>query len=310
MKFRRLPPLAVLHSFELAASLLSFKEAAERLHVTPSAISHQMRALEQFVGQPLFRRLNRCLELTEAGATYLDEVRGALEALRDATDALRYGAGARPLTLSVGSFFGPEFLVPRLAQFEAENPDIHLRVFTEQVERDPRRGEVDLALRLVYRKERPRGLHMTLLTPVQALPVGGRQYAGAGVEALASAPLLQTSGLQNAWPNWFRWAGLDRESPRHGPQFDSYSALMAACESGAGIAFGLLPVIGSRLADGRLTALWHEATPSSFSYALLSRPEDARREEVQRVESWLHALVAELHTSVPARFATALRVAA
>ncbi len=115
MKFRRLPPLAVLHTFEVASSLLSFKEAAEVLHLTPSAISHQMRALEGFVGQPLFHRYNRRLALTEAGERYLAEVRRALESLRDATDELRRGAGIERLTMSVGTFIGTEFVLPRLA---------------------------------------------------------------------------------------------------------------------------------------------------------------------------------------------------
>ncbi len=288
MKFRRLPPLAVLHTFEVASSLLSFKEAAEVLHLTPSAISHQMRALEGFVGQPLFHRYNRRLALTEAGERYLAEVRRALESLRDATDELRRGAGIERLTMSVGTFIGTEFVLPRLADFQRAHPEIELRVVAEQAERDLLRGEADIAVRLAYKA--PRGVHVTPLAGVAVLPVVSPAFDGAMLGG--DTALLQIAQMPSAWSAWFDWAGITHASPRRGPSFDSYGSLLAACERGLGVGLGVLPVVAGWLASGRLKALHAEPMPTPFSYLMLCRPADARRPAMQAVADWLQTLFA------------------
>ena len=288
MKFRRLPPLAVLHSFEVASSLLSFKDAAAVLHLTPSAISHQMRALEAFVGQPLFRRFNRRLELTEAGARYLADVRRALESLRDATDGLRRDAGVERLTMSVGTFVGTEFVLPRLADFQRAHPEIELRVIAEQAERDLLRGEADVAVRLAIKP--PRGVHVTPLAAVAVVPV-----AAPGSEASmlrADADLLQIAQLPAAWAMWFEWAGIAHTAPRRGPTFDNYGALLSACERGLGVGLGMLPVVSGWLAGGRLMALHPAAMPTPFSYYSLCRAADAERPAVRAVTQWLQQQLA------------------
>ncbi len=288
MKFRRLPPLAVLHTFEVASSLLSFKDAAAVLHLTPSAISHQMRALEAFVGQPLFHRYNRRLALTDAGERYLAEVRAALESLRDATDDLRRGAGVERLTMSVGTFIGTEFVLPRLADFQRVHPEIELRVVAEQAERDLLRGEADIAVRLAYKA--PRGVHVVPLASVAVLPVTSPAFDAA---ALADdAALLQIAQLPSAWSAWFDWAGLKHVAPRRGPSFDSYGSLLSACERGLGVGLGVLPVAAGWLATGRLKALHAEPMPTPFSYLMLCRPADAERPAMRAVAQWLQTLFA------------------
>jgi len=288
MKFRRLPPLAVLHTFEVASSLLSFKDAATVLHLTPSAISHQMRALEAFVGQPLFHRYNRRLALTEAGERYLAEVRRALESLRDATDALRRGAGVERLTMSVGTFVGTEFVLPRLAEFQRAHPEIELRVVAEQTERDLLRGEADIAVRLAHKA--PRGVHVTPLAAVAVLPVASPAFDAADLGG--DTGLLQIAQLPSAWSSWFDWAGVAHSAPRRGPSFDSYGSLLAACERGLGVGLGVLPVVAAWLATGRLRALHDVPMPTPFSYLMLCRPADARRPAMLAVGQWLQALFA------------------
>lgn len=287
MKFRRLPPLAVLHTFEVASSLLSFKEAAAVLHLTPSAISHQMRALEDFVGQPLFHRYNRRLALTDAGERYLAQVRGALEALRDATDALRRDVGVERLTMSVGTFVGTEFVLPRLAEFQRAHPEIELRVIAEQAERDLLRGEADVAVRLAHKV--PRGVHVIPLASVAVLPVAA---PGAFAALNADADLLQIAQLPAAWAMWFAWSGREHASPRRGPMFDSYGSLLAACERGLGVGLGMLPMVSGWLASGRLKALHAELMPTPFAYLMLCRPGDATRPAVQALAQWLQTLFA------------------
>src|SRR5690242_13078656 len=127
---RRLPPLNALRAFEAAARHLSFSRAADEMHVTPAAVSHQVKALEARLGVVLFRRLTRGLRLTDEGQMLLPELRGAFDRMSQALD--RIGAGARggTLTISTGTTFAFTWLVPRLPRFQAMHPALEVRLMT------------------------------------------------------------------------------------------------------------------------------------------------------------------------------------
>ena len=148
MKLRRLPPLHALEAFEVAARELSFRKAAEGLHLTPSAVSHQIKGLEEFLGFALFRRMNRALELTEGGRDYLRIVGAGLEGLRQGSEQVQQRHGRRcTLKISTGPYIASEVIVPALPLFQQEHPEIDLRIETKVQPVDLRREDVDIALR-------------------------------------------------------------------------------------------------------------------------------------------------------------------
>ena len=126
----RLPPLTAIRYFEAAARHLSFTKAAEELHVTHSAISHQIKALEEWLGIALFRRMNRAIVLTEAGQAYMRPVKEAFERLGEASRILKAREQTGTLTVSVMPSFAAKWLVPRIGSFRAEYPDANSRPFT------------------------------------------------------------------------------------------------------------------------------------------------------------------------------------
>ena len=142
-----LPPLNGLRAFEAAARYLSFTRAAEELHVTQTAISHQIRKLEDQLGVRLFVRVPGAVHLTPAAESYLDAVHGAFEDLRHATERLRGPDGPRVLRLSTTPSFATKWLVHRLAAFQAAHPDVAVEISTSMTLVDFRRDEADLAIR-------------------------------------------------------------------------------------------------------------------------------------------------------------------
>ena len=144
---RSLPPLNSLRAFEAAARHLSFTKAAGELNVTPAAISHQIKALEEFLGVVLFRRLTRALRLTDAGQAAFPKVREGFDKLAEAVEILRAEEESKVLTVSVSPSFGAKWLVPRLDRFRAAHPDLEIRIDATDRLADFQGDNVDVALR-------------------------------------------------------------------------------------------------------------------------------------------------------------------
>src|SRR3954471_7049645 len=144
---RRLPPLNAIRAFEAAARHLSFTRAAEELNVTQAAISHQLKGLEDVLGLPLFRRMNRSLMLTEAGQSYLPPLRDALDQIADATAKLKASDSGGTLDISTLASFAAKWLVPRLPRFQERHPQIDVRLSTSSHMVDFTQQEVDVAIR-------------------------------------------------------------------------------------------------------------------------------------------------------------------
>ena len=143
----RLPPKNTLRAFEAAGRLLSFTRAAEELHVTQAAISHQIKNLEMSIGVRLFRRLNRALLMTEAGQRYLPAVRDALDALGDATNGLTRTDESGVLAVSTLPSFAATWLVPRLTKFLTVHPEIDIRISASDEIVDLVRDDFDMGIR-------------------------------------------------------------------------------------------------------------------------------------------------------------------
>jgi LysR family transcriptional regulator, glycine cleavage system transcriptional activator len=287
----RLPPLAALRAFEAAARHLNFTRAAQELHVTQTAISHQIRALEDLLGVKLFRRLPRGLVLTEEAQRYLPAVRDAFDRLEAATAELLAGRTEGALTASVLPSFGARWLVPRLGRLRAAHPDIDLRISTSQHLVDFAREDVDLGIRM-GRGHYP-GLRVDRLFGETLMPV----CSPALLED--SRPLLRPEDLRHhvllheedytGWQLWLNLAGVDGVDARRGPIFTDGGMAVQAAAEGQGVAVGRLALAAWDLAAGRLIRPFDVSMPHDLAYYLVCPEATAERPRIAAVRTWLLA---------------------
>ncbi|WP_019646209.1 transcriptional regulator GcvA [Novispirillum itersonii] len=247
-----LPPLNALRTFEVAARHLSFTRAAEELHITQAAVSQQMKGLEEALGVPLFRRLNRRLWLTDAGQEYACSVREALQIVRDATVRLRPEASHHDLTLSLPPSLAHKWLMPRLGRFIDRHPALTLRLHTTY--EVMRLGIGPTAVHCAIRQGRGPypGLFAELLLRENLTPVCAPGLAAqlATPEDLRRVPVIRDEGV--SWADWLAAAGLPQRAIGAGPTFlDSSMAVQAAID-GRGVTLGRSVMIADDLAAGRL----------------------------------------------------------
>jgi LysR family glycine cleavage system transcriptional activator len=294
MKFRRLPPLHTLEAFDAAARALSFKRAAGELHLTPSAISHQIKSLEHFLGIDLFRRGNRTLELTDGGRAYLAVVRDTLTRLREGSGRVVQRYGRASLKISMGPYLASEIVVPALASFQEAHPDIDVRIETELRPIDLLQEDLDIALRF----GRGQWPHLTAerLMTVAAVPVCtpalARQLRKTTPAQLGAVALIHSIPLPDGWQDWARGAGVTLGAAASDIWLDSYLAILRAAEQGVGLAMGLVPMVNPWLRQKKLAMPWPQLRSElPQGYYLLHRKDDGERREVLLFRDWLQALL-------------------
>ncbi|HTY99020.1 MAG TPA: transcriptional regulator GcvA [Rhodocyclaceae bacterium] len=305
----RLPPLPVLRAFEAAARHLSFKKAAEELHVTPAAVSQQIKALESYLDLPLFRRLTRALELTEHGAAMLPKIREGFECLAAAVEAAGEHRGGA-LTVTAPPSFATHWLLSRLPRFAAAHPEIALRLASSPDSVD-RRGETAILDEALVDL---RGEASTV-----AIRYGTGIYPGYWVERLfapvyvpvcspkllAGRPPLRTpadlgrqvlihdetidDGERPIWDAWLQAAGADDIDAERGPHFSNAALAIEAAVAGQGVALAAKPLVEDDVAAGRLAIPFAVALPSPYAYFLVTAEAVARRPPVAAFRQWLLA---------------------
>src|SRR6478736_9600394 len=251
---RTIPPLAALLAFERAATQLSFRRAARDLALSPSAISHQIRGLEQQFGVKLFVRGARSVRLTADGERYLAKVSGALTALQDASsDMLRHRRDANSeLWISSLPFFTSAVLIPALPDFKRRNPHLTLRIEATHQYADFNASRVDVAIR--YGREHSAGLKFEPLIAVGGLAVCAPALVKAGLRApqdLSRQVLIHLTTQPRAWPVWLKEAGMPQLAPRGHLWFDSVPAMLEAAEHGLGVTLAMAPLIKARPGFGK-----------------------------------------------------------
>ncbi|MCK0153099.1 LysR substrate-binding domain-containing protein [Alcanivorax sp. S6407] len=251
---RPLPNLNLLVTFEAAAQQLSFKQAAQELHVTPSAVSQQIQQLEDSLGVKLFERHNRSLTLTQEGQDYLGQIRSHLNGLRRATRALTAPRHDR-LRVSVMPPVAARVVLPGMEAFRARHPDVELEVETNLANVDLNNGAFDLAIR--YGQPPWPGLSHEKLADVMIqvfTPNGFSERFGlqGNVQAMSQVPLVHMTGRPEAWQQWFEKLALPAPS---GPNYyvDDYPAAVQAAET-LGAALAIYPVEYSLVQSGRVEA--------------------------------------------------------
>lgn len=290
MKFRRLPPLHALESFEQAARSGSFKTAAQALHLTPSAVSHQIRALEEFLGFDLFRRGNRSLQLSDGGKAYLQVVQDTLHRLREGSGRVTERYGRAMLKISMGPFIASEIVVPALPDFQERYPQIDVQIETSLRPIDLLHEDIDIALRFGMGRWPKIAAH--LLLQVDAIPVcnaaTARRLRRRSPAELQDVALIHSTPMPDAWRDWATLTGSTLGKPKRDLWLDSYFAMVRAAEEGAGLTLGLVPIVNPWLRRKRLIAPWPQLKARiPQSYYLLNRVEDEQRPEVVAFRTWL-----------------------
>ncbi len=286
---RRLPPLNALRAFEAAARHLSFTRAAEELHVTQAAISHQVKALEEHLGRKLFRRLNRALLLSDDGQAYLPSVSRAFALLNDATRNLLERDAPGPLTVSALPSFAARWLVPRLGRFRQIHPDIDLRIDPSAALTDFASGDVDVGVR--YGRGKYPGLRADWLMTEDIFPVcspallsGEHPLRAPG--DLEHQVLLHDDG-HGDWRTWLLAAGIDRVDPTRGPIFTDSSMLIQAAMAGQGVALARGVLAADELAAGRLVRPFTLSLPTEYAYYLVCPQSTAEQPKIAAFRDWL-----------------------
>lgn len=273
---------------------MSFKEAAKELHVTPSAVSQQIRALESALGLQLFERRPRAIALTEAGAFYLEVARDTLDTFRRGTRGLWERFGKRVLRINMDAVVAYEVVIPALADLQDRCPDLAVRLETSSALVDPRTDSVDAVVRF-GRGPWP-GLHAEEIAAVHATTVASpallREVPIESPSDLARHTLIGIVGATDYWALLADQLGF-RIGRRVG--FDSYLATLQAAAHGVGVALAAFPPSAAWVHDGRLVAPLPFRT-SGVGYHWLVRPEDRHREDLGHVRTWLRGRFAALPT--------------
>lgn len=285
----RLPPLAALRLFEAAGRRQSFKLAAEELHLTPSAVSHGIVALERWLGVTLFERRTNGVILTKEGADYLTFVSEALAMIAVGTRRLPNARGVRRVTVSLPPTFAARWLLPRLSSFRALHPEISITFDTSHRQVGFPVDNVDLAVRMA-RAPWPDLISVCLfverLIPVCSPEFLDRHRQGGRLD-LATVPLLHLASVTEDWAAWIDAAGVSEIDLSACLSFDTAHMAVDAAVAGLGVAIGRRPLIDPELSAGQLIEAATPEVQSTTGYWLVHAPEVNSRPEVRAFSDWL-----------------------
>jgi LysR family glycine cleavage system transcriptional activator len=285
-----LPPLTAIRAFHAAGTAGSFKEAARTLSVTPSAISHQVRALEHWLGRTLFERRTREVVLTRQGRDFLKVVGRCFDLIQVAAVRLREReTGTITLRISTTQFFLSTWLIPRLEAFERDYPRIHLEIDSTNRLADFSREVVDLAIRNA-RGGTP-GLEHRKLLDLRPVPLCTARIRDQITQPadLAKQTLIHVSTRRDSWPRWLTAVGCAGLRARRDLTFDSALSALEAAARGRGIVLGMDPITWDAPAAAKLVRALPNRVEGTSSYYLVYRKSDLARRPVRECVHWLLA---------------------
>jgi LysR family glycine cleavage system transcriptional activator len=290
---RRLPPLTALRAFEAAARQVSFARAADELHVTPAAISQQIKLLEDHLGTPLFRR-GKTLALSESAQTVLPLISEAFDQLEKAMNRLRSGDAGGPLVVSTPPVFAARWLVPRLEDFHQRHPEVELRLLATSRLVDFTLEDVDVAIR--FGVPPFAGLHAESLMPESIVPVASAALAQTihqPVDLLRCTLLHDESHAWDpAFPDWETWLlslGVRSETALRIRYFSDSNLTIQAAMSGLGVALAWHSLVVDELRSGRLVQLFGHALATKQGYHLVTTTNRLNLSKVNAFREWLHS---------------------
>lgn len=293
---RQLPSLNALRAFEAAGRHLSLTRAADELHVTPAAISHQVKSLEEYLNAPLFKRVSRGLLLTDTGQTLLPGLSEGFDQLAAVVAQARQADAQRTLTVSASQSFASKWLIPRLDRFYAKHPQYDLRLDASPRLVDFEREGIDLGVRYgtggwgggleeirVFKEE---------VFPVCSPALQKGEHPIAKPEDLKWHTLLHMDALFAGegwidWENWLKAAEVAHADARRGPRFSLLSMAIEAAIQGQGVALGRSVLVADDLATGRLIKPLADSVPIDFAYFLVYPKRLGQTPKIVAFREWL-----------------------
>ncbi len=313
---RPLPPLNALRAFEATARHLSFTQAADELSVTPAALSHQIKGLEDFLGQRLFERKTRSIALTPAGLALYPGLHAAFLQIRQSVELVDRAPNDKVLVVSAPPGLTAKWLAPRLYRFLMANPEIDARISATQGLANFTTDGVDIAIR--NSRTESRGLWSRHLLPISLLPVASpRLLAELEIVTpndLARVPLIHDEMLGNltGLPNWADWlaaVGVEGINLSRGLRFSSPDHALEACVEGAGVLLAHKVLAHDDLRTGRLVAPFTLELDTVRSFQLVCPESHERRPKVRAFIAWIQeetARMANVEAPVAPTSATAI----
>ncbi|MFL6931366.1 MAG: transcriptional regulator GcvA [Xanthobacteraceae bacterium] len=291
-----LPHVGFFQGFEAAARTLSFTKAAEELFITQSAVSRQIKALEDHLGVTLFERRPRALVLTDHGQALYAVAADALDRLQTAVDRLRMDGRTGQLSITTTTGFASLWLIPRLRRFTSLHPDVDVRISATTEMLNLERSLVDLAIRYC---------------PPDAVPEGATRLFGEGVLPVCARSLLRDRsrplkrphdlrrhtllhfdypGAMRSFMDWGTWLtalGIGELKPAGALHFTQYEQMIQAAVDGQGVALGRQPLVNDLIASGVLVAPFKNAVAGSRAYFLIEQPAARGKVQVRQFAAWL-----------------------
>lgn len=293
----RLPPLHLFHTFEAVARHRSFTLAADELCLTQSAVSRQIKALEDALGLRLFHRLHRAIDVTAEGQRLFDSVTRGLDDVSACLAALGANTTAPQITVSASVAFAWFWLMPRLERFGALQPDVDLRVLATDQPVLPGTGEVDVAV--LFGAGQWEGLQARLLFGERVYPVCSPAYLRAHPalnrpEDLMDQTLLHLEYGKPSfggvdWRTWLVRQGVNGQPVRRGLRFNSYPMVLQAAEAGHGVALGWSYVTDPLLAEGRLVCPVDRTLETRDGYYLCTSNSAGKSQGISAFIDWIGA---------------------
>jgi LysR family transcriptional regulator, glycine cleavage system transcriptional activator len=304
----RFPPLNALRAFEAAARHSSFKLAAKELHVTPGAVSHQVKLLEDHLGVQLFRRLTRALELTTEAHAMLPKVREGLDALHAAVERVRAREDMCSLTVVSPPNFAARWLVPRLSSFTAAHPNVELHIASRQSMVDTRGDSVPVVSEADTRSD----------SPVAMVRFGSGHYPGSHVDEVFSAvyvpvcspkllkgehPLRKPDdlryhtllhddtvieeGARPSWTDWLQSVGVTDIDATRGPHFSDAALALDAAVEGMGVTLAIKPLLTTEIQAKRLVVPFDIWASTGYAYYLVTPEAQSENRALSAFRTWL-----------------------
>lgn len=281
-------PIRGLRSFCIAANCLSFKHAASQLFLTPSAVSHQIKQLEEQLGTTLFTRQPRSIELTSAGKRFYNAVQPIVANLESTIADFTHNQKHKTITVSLPEFFANELFIPQLMDWTSVHPDIALQLDTVK-SGDKVAANADLSIVLANGK--PNGSIVHDLFPIRYVPACNKKlykkWAACGFEALNSLPLLLHQARPWSWHQWAERADVTNFDPKQIIQFESMHAVAKAAQKGMGIALVSLPISRAWFSEQLLVKLFDNELITHDRYYLLQHENIDASPELSLFADWV-----------------------
>lgn len=294
---RQLPPLHLLQLFEAAGRHSSFKKAAEELFLTPSAISHQIKSLENHLDITLFKRATRGVKLTSAGEKYMVTVQEIFHLLDHGTSSLKreFSSPAQSTLLRISTIptIASNIIIPNLGLFQQQFPSVELQIETSMELIDLRYDDFDLALRLGD-GDYP-GVISEKIFDLQVTPLCSPEFAKkhnlSTVEQIGTVPLIQYTDMINSWSQWADAIGIANANLKSSLSLGSYDAVIQAGQQGLGLVLGAIPLENLALKSGSLVQPFKEINDFSPKCVAVYHPRDKERTDIHSFIGWFKQLV-------------------